>query len=51
MKKIALLADGWRRYVTYSWIEGVPQDFKVTGFDNLDKAAYFNPQITTVEPQ
>lgn len=27
----------------------VPQDFKVTGFDNLDKAAYFNPQITTVE--
>ena len=21
----------------------VPQDFKVTGFDNLDKAAYFNP--------
>jgi len=27
----------------------VPQDFKVTGFDNLDKAAYFNPQITTVD--
>ena len=27
----------------------VPRDFLVTGFDNLDKAAYFNPQITTVE--
>lgn len=27
----------------------VPQDFKVTGFDNLDKAAYFKPQITTVD--
>ena len=27
----------------------IPRDFLVTGFDNLDKAAYFNPQITTVE--
>lgn len=27
----------------------VPKDFLVTGFDNLDKAAYFNPQITTAE--
>lgn len=27
----------------------VPRDFKVTGFDNLDKAAYFTPQITTVD--
>lgn len=27
----------------------VPNDFKVTGFDNLDKAAYFKPQITTVD--
>lgn len=26
----------------------VPQDFRVTGFDNLDKAAYYKPQITTV---
>ncbi len=26
----------------------IPRDFKVTGFDNLDKAAYFYPQITTV---
>lgn len=26
----------------------VPDDFLVTGFDNLDKAAYFRPQITTV---
>lgn len=26
----------------------VPNDFLVTGFDNLDKAAYFRPQITTV---
>lgn len=26
----------------------VPDDFKVTGFDNLDKAVFFDPQITTV---
>lgn len=26
----------------------VPDDFIVTGFDNLDKAIYFKPQITTV---
>lgn len=26
----------------------IPQDFKITGFDNLDKAVYFEPQITTV---
>lgn len=26
----------------------VPGDFAVTGFDNLDKAAFFRPQITTV---
>lgn len=25
----------------------VPEDFCVTGFDNMDKAAYFKPQITT----
>ena len=24
-----------------------PRDFKVTGFDNLDKAMYYQPQITT----
>lgn len=27
----------------------IPEDFLVTGFDNLDKAAYYQPQITTVE--
>lgn len=27
----------------------VPRDFLVTGFDNLDKAAYYKPQISTVE--
>ncbi len=27
----------------------VPRDFLVTGCDNLDKAAYFKPQITTIE--
>jgi len=27
----------------------VPDDFRVSGFDNLDKAAYFDPQITTVD--
>lgn len=26
----------------------IPKDFRVTGFDNLDKALYFQPQITTV---
>ncbi len=26
----------------------IPEDFRVTGFDNLDKALYFEPQITTV---
>lgn len=26
----------------------IPNDFKVTGFDNLDKAVFFKPQITTV---
>ena len=26
----------------------IPEDFTVTGFDNLDKAMYFEPQITTV---
>ncbi len=26
----------------------IPEDFRVTGFDNLDKAIYFEPQITTV---
>ena len=30
------------------WGYRVPDDFLVTGFDNLDKAAYFRPQITTV---
>lgn len=27
----------------------IPRDFLVTGFDNLDKAAYYKPQISTVE--
>jgi diguanylate cyclase (GGDEF)-like protein len=27
----------------------VPRDFMVTGYDNLDKAAYFKPQISTIE--
>lgn len=25
-----------------------PDDYRITGFDNLDKALYYNPQITTV---
>ena len=25
----------------------IPKDFRVTGFDNLDKAAYYKPQIAT----
>ncbi|MCR5511229.1 MAG: glycosyl hydrolase 53 family protein [Lachnospiraceae bacterium] len=27
----------------------IPGDFRVTGFDNLDKAAYYKPQIATVD--
>ena len=27
----------------------IPGDFKVTGFDNLDKAAYYKPQIASVD--
>ena len=23
MKKIALIADGWKRLVTYSWVDGI----------------------------
>ncbi|MCR5735482.1 MAG: glycosyl hydrolase 53 family protein [Lachnospiraceae bacterium] len=26
----------------------IPEDFRVTGFDNLDKAAYYKPQIASV---
>lgn len=26
----------------------IPDDFRVTGFDNFDKASFFTPQITTV---
>ena len=26
----------------------VPEDFKITGFDDFDKASYFEPRITTV---
>ena len=26
----------------------IPRDFRVTGFDNLDKAAYYKPQIASV---
>lgn len=27
----------------------VPDDFRVTGFDNFDKASYYSPRISTVE--
>lgn len=27
----------------------IPEDFFVTGFDNFEKASYYNPRITTVE--
>ena len=33
MKKIALLADGWRRYVIYSWVEGIMGGSKELGLD------------------
>ena len=44
MKKIALLADGWRRYVIYSWVEGIMGGSKELG---LDVCLYFT---TPTEP-
>lgn len=35
-------------YKAQSYGYSVPRDFRVTGFDNMDKAMYFEPQITTV---
>ena len=33
MKKIALITDGWRRYVTYAWVHGIIGRAKETGID------------------
>ncbi len=35
-------------YCAQSMGYAIPDDFRVTGFDNMDKAMYFEPQITTV---
>lgn len=32
MKKVALLADGWRRLVTYSWVDGIMKGAREAGF-------------------
>lgn len=37
MKKIALLTDGWRKYVVYAWTEGMMRKIKS---DNLDIALF-----------
>ena len=33
MKKIALITDGWRRYVTYAWVFGIMQRARQIGTD------------------
>ncbi len=33
MKKIALITDGWRRYVTYAWVVGIMQGAREHGVD------------------
>ena len=33
MKKIALITDGWRRYVTYAWVAGIMQGAEKLGVD------------------
>jgi len=33
MKKIALITDGWRRYVTYAWVVGITQRARQLGVD------------------
>ena len=48
MKKIALLADGWRRYVIYSWVEGimeVPEHSEVTKMQPVDNGQEENMHI------
>ena len=31
MKKIALISDGWKRLVTYSWVDGIMWNAKELG--------------------
>ncbi|MBQ9332754.1 MAG: glycosyl hydrolase 53 family protein [Lachnospiraceae bacterium] len=33
MKKIALITDGWRRYITYAWVDGIINRAKELGLD------------------
>lgn len=33
MKKIAIVADGWRRYINYAWISGCRQYIKEKKLD------------------
>ena len=33
MKKIALIADGWKRFVTYSWVDGIIKQAESLGMD------------------
>lgn len=33
MKKIALIADGWKRLVTYSWVDGIIKQAESLGID------------------
>ena len=52
MKKIALITDGWERYVTYTWIQGYrrytdehPDDIDLYvfhSFGNFNKDQDFN---------
>ena len=33
MKKIALITDGWKRYVTYAWVVGIMEGAKKQDVD------------------
>ena len=33
MKKIALITDGWRRYITYAWVYGITTHAEELGVD------------------
>ena len=33
MRKVALITDGWKRYLTYAWPAGIMQRVQATGED------------------
>lgn len=41
MKKIALITDGWGRYVTYTWIQGY-RNYMAAHQADMDGFIYFS---------